>query len=288
MNVLVTGSGGQLAGAIVETFRPHAQVAAYSHAELDIADLHAVRARLASDRPDVVINCAAYNNVDRAEDEPQAALNANAFAVRGLARAAAESGAMLVHYSTDFVFDGKSSRPYTEDDAPNPMSVYGASKLLGEWFALEAPRAFVLRVESLFGGIAAKSSVDRIIDAVAGGTEARVFVDRTVSPSFVVDVAEATRALLERGQPGLYHCVGSGFCTWHELGLEVARLMGRERDAKVVPVSVRDVPMRAARPQFAALSNAKLAACTPMPVWQDALARYLSARVAKESPQQGS
>jgi dTDP-4-dehydrorhamnose reductase len=233
-------------------------------------------ARLSADRPDLVINCAAYNKVDQAEDEPRVALTVNAFAVRVLARAAAEVGATLVHYSTDFVFDGRSTRPYVESDPPRPLSVYGQSKLLGEWFALEAPRAFVLRVESLFGGANARSSVDRIVFAIANGEEAKVFHDRTVSPSYVVDVAEATKALVERGEPGLYHCVGTGHGTWLDLAREVVRVMGRERDARLSPMSVADVAFRAPRPQFAALSNEKLSGIVPIPTWQDALRRYLA------------
>jgi dTDP-4-dehydrorhamnose reductase len=278
MRVLVTGARGQLAGAIVEGYSPSADVRALSRAELDISDASAVHRHVAAFRPTLIVNCAAYNHVDRAEDEPTAALAVNALALRGLARAAAGAGATLVHYSTDFVFDGRADRPYIEDDVPKPLGVYGTSKLLGEWFALEAPRCFVLRVESLFGGKPAKSSVDQIVEAVREGRETKVFTDRTVSPSYVVDVTAATRALVERGEPGLYHCVGTGFCTWHELALEVARLMGREREARLLPVSVRDVPMRAGRPQFAALSNSKLAAYAPMPTWQDALARYLKTK----------
>jgi dTDP-4-dehydrorhamnose reductase len=181
-----------------------------------------------------------------------------------------------VHYSTDFVFDGRASRPYTEDSAPNPESVYAQSKLLGEWFALEAPRAFVLRVESLFGGANAKSSIDRIVEAVTNGREAKVFEDRTVSPSFVVDVAASTKALVARGEPGLYHCVGTGHATWLEVGREIARIVGRERDARLMPMSVADVGLRARRPQFAALANDKLSRIVPMPTWQDALRRYLT------------
>ena len=281
MRVLVTGAGGQLADASAAGYAGIADVLALSHAELDITDDDAVRRRVLAFRPDAIVNCAAYNHVDRAEEEPVQALNVNAFALRTLARSASSVGAALVHYSSDFVFDGGASVPYTEDDPPNPQSVYAVSKLLGEWFARDAPRAFVLRVESLFGGPTAKASVDRIVAAIADGREARVFTDRTVSPSYVVDVAAATRALLERGQPGLYHCVAGGFCTWHELGQEIARQLGRP--AHLVPISVNDVPLPAARPRFAALSEAKLRrAGIEMPSWQDALSRHL--RIRTQSP----
>jgi dTDP-4-dehydrorhamnose reductase len=283
VKVLVTGARGRLAGAIIEAYKDSADVLACSRQELDIADYDAVMSRVEADKPDVIVNCAAYNNVDGAEDEPERALTANAFAVRVLARAATDAGATLVHYSTDFVFDGKASAPYTEEDAPNPQSVYAQSKLLGEWFAAEAPRAFVLRVESLFGGSPAKSSIDRIVFAIADDQEARVFVDRTVSPSYVIDVAAATQALLEHGEPGLYHCVGTGHCTWYELALEIARLMGFDahfgHSAPLIPVSVADVPLAASRPQFAALDNSKLArAGFVMPTWRDAVARHIRVR----------
>ena len=274
--ILVTGARGQLAGAIVEEYKD-ATVRAYGRAELDISDIDAVMERVLADRPDVIINCAAYTNVDRAEEEPDKALNANAFAVRVLARAAQETGATLVHYSTDFVFDGHTDRPYVEADRPNPQSVYAQSKLLGEWFALDAPRAFVLRVESLFGGSAAKSSVDRIVQAIAEGREAVVFSDRMVSPSYVVDVATATRALVDRGEPGLYHCVGTGHATWYDVGVEVARVMGKEREARLRAMSVAEVSLKAPRPQFAALANDKLRGVVPVPTWQDAVRRYVSA-----------
>ena len=274
--VLVTGARAQLAGAIVDAFSPTADVLQYSRADLDITDARAVMERIRAERPGLIVNCASYNFVDQAEDDPQQALNVNAFALRGLARAAAEAGAVLVHYSTDFVFDGTASRPYTEEDAPNPQSVYAQSKLLGEWFALQAPGAFVLRVESLFGGAIAKSSIDRIVDAVKNGREAKAFADRTVSPSYVVDVAMATKALAERGEPGLYHCVGTGAATWYEVAQEIARVMGKSETACLVPTSVADVSLRAKRPRYAALANDKLSRIVPLPTWQDALRRYLA------------
>jgi dTDP-4-dehydrorhamnose reductase len=234
-------------------------------------------------RPDVVVNCSAYTDVDRAEDEPVEALEVNAFAVRALAAEAEAVGAVFVHYSTDFVFDGAAGRPYTEADQPNPRSTYACSKLIGEWFAAEASRHYVLRVESVFGGPPAgarPTSVDRIVDRLVDGEEVPVFSDRTVSPSYQRDVAAATRALVERGAPpGLYHCVNSGACTWEELAREAARLMGTS--ARLKPLRMADAGLRANRPRYCALSNAKLAAAgVPMPTWQDALARYLAERQA--------
>src|SRR5882672_1682646 len=166
MKILLTGAGAQLATAIAAEFSSTADVRALRHSELDITNASAVHREIASCPPTHIINCASYNNVDGAEDDAQLALSVNAFGVRVLAHAADEIRATLVHYSTDFVFDGRASTPYTETDVPNPASVYAASKLLGEWFALEIPRGFVLRVASLFGGARAKSSVDRIVDAL--------------------------------------------------------------------------------------------------------------------------
>jgi dTDP-4-dehydrorhamnose reductase len=284
MKVLVTGATGQLGSAIVRTFGPAHDVVACPLENLDITVAAAVRERVAAERPDVVINCAAYNDVDACEDNAETALAVNAFGVLSLARAAASAGAVFVHYSTDFVFCGDAATPYTEQDEPNPRSFYAMSKLLGDWFAAESPRWYLLRVESLFGGSALgsshRSSVDRIADALFEGRAAVVFTDRTVSPSFVVDVAAATRALVERRAPhGLYHCVNTGSCTWYDLAAELARQAGVE--ARLKPRSCREVNLRAARPVYAALSNAKLAAAGfPMPTWQDALSRYLKIRAS--------
>ena len=276
MKVVVTGAAGQLGSEIVERYATRAEIVPVTRQTLDLADTAAVQDFLSSHAPDVVINCAAYNNVDGAEEHAADALRVNALAVRALALGAAAAGATFVHYGTDFVFDGLADRPYTEDDEPSPQSVYAQSKLLGEWFAADVPRHFVLRVESLFGGRARRSSVDRIADAIRAGEPSRVFTDRTVTPSYVQDVAAATWHLLEtRATPGLYHCVNAGVTTWHDLAREIGRILDVEPN--LVPVKVADVPMKARRPQYAALSNAKLArAGFVMPEWRDALRRYLS------------
>jgi dTDP-4-dehydrorhamnose reductase len=275
--VLVTGAAGQLGGVICELFGDN-DVTALTRAELDVTDHDAALRVVGDARPALVINCSAYNQVDAAEDDATSALAVNAFAVRSLARAATEVGATLVHYSTDFVFDGRGAVPYTEENRPSPQSVYGASKLLGEWFAADAPRAYVLRVESLFGGRPAKSSVDRIIDAILDGREVPVFIDRTVSPSYVRDVADATRTLVDAEAPaGLYHCVNSSHGTWWELAEEIGRQLGVT--PKLKPVAVETVKLHAPRPKYCALSNAKLTdAGVPMPTWQEALRRYLKMR----------
>jgi dTDP-4-dehydrorhamnose reductase len=280
VKIFVTGATGQLGRAVSESQAGRHEILAVTRSDLDIADHAAVMASIRRARPDAIINCAAYNRVDAAEDKPVAALDVNAFAVGSLARAAESVRAMLVHYGTDFVFDGETSRPYTEEDQANPRSTYAASKLIGEWFALELPRAYVLRVESLFGGPSGKSSIDRIINAIREGREVAIFTDRTVSPSYVVDVAAVTIGLLEKeSAPGLYHCVNSGYCSWHDLARHVARLLGRSAEVKLKPISVAEIPMRAQRPRFAALDNLKLArAGFPMPTWQSALERYLARR----------
>jgi dTDP-4-dehydrorhamnose reductase len=279
MRIVVVGAGGQLAAAVVHECASAHETIALTRADLDVSDDRAVAAAMNRARPDVIVNGAAYNNVDGAEDHPVEALNANAFAARALARAAEMHGATLVHYSTDFVFDGRATAPYSEEDRPSPQSVYAASKLLGEWFALDAPRAYVLRVESLFGrapgGGPAKGSVQGILNGLVSGSSPKVFEDRTVSPTYIADAARATRLLIEsHAAAGLYHCVNSGCCTWLEFALELARQLGVE--PTVTPVRMADVPLRAVRPRYCALANEKLRqAGISMPAWRDALARFV-------------
>ncbi len=288
MRALVTGAGGQLGRALARVFAAQGEVVPFTHADLDLTDDAAVRARVGEARPDVILNCAAYNAVDQAEDDPVTALAVNAFGVRSLARAAVGVDATLIHYGTDFVFDGTASEPYREEDSVNPQSVYAMSKLLGEWFAAVGARHYVLRVESLFGGATLDpgadgrrlgSSLDRIADALIEGREVRAFVDRVVSPSYVDDVAAATLALVRaKSAYGLYHCAGSGHATWFEVAMELAERLGVEPTIR--GITLDQLALRAPRPRFCALSNRKLSdAGIEMPHWRDALARYARIRV---------
>jgi dTDP-4-dehydrorhamnose reductase len=277
--VFVVGAAGRLGAAVVHAFAD-ASVVAHGRTSLDVTDAAAVARAVAAASPDAIVNCVAFNQVDAAEDRPTEAFAVNAFAVRTLARAAEQARATLVHYSTDFVFDGSATAPYAEEAPAGPLSAYAMSKLLGEWFAADAPRAFVLRVESLFGEAPAwsgrRGTLDGIVDGLLEGREVTVFTDRVVSPSYVPDVAAATRFLLEHDvEPGLYHCVNSGSATWHDVAVEAARLLGITPRLRTAAMS--EVPMRAPRPRYCALSNQKLAAAGfTMPTWQDALERWLT------------
>ena len=279
MRALITGGAGLLAAAVAREVAAVGEAVPVGHAELDIADRAAVVRRLADVGASVLINCAAFNDVDGAEDRAPHALATNALAVRALCQAAREAGVAFVHYGSDFVFDGTATQPYTETDAANPRGVYAASKLLGDWFALEYPESYVLRVESLFGepgaGQTRRGSLGTIVDGIRAGAEIPVFTDRTVSPSYTADVARATRLLLERRvAPGLYHCVNSGAATWADVAEEAARLLALPLRMK--PITLETVALKAPRPKYCAMSNAKLAAAgIGMPSWQDALRRYL-------------
>jgi dTDP-4-dehydrorhamnose reductase len=281
--VLVIGASGQLGSSVVRAFADR-DIIAHTSATLDVTDPAAVAAAVRAAAPDAIINCAAFNDVDGAEARPQDAFAVNAFAVRTLARAAEDVGATLVHYSTDFVFDGLASVPYSETAAPRPRSVYAASKLTGEWFALDAPGAFVLRVESLFGTPrdwqGRRGTFDSIVSGLERGVAVRVFTDRVVSPGYVPDIAAATRHLLDSGAAaGLYHCVNSGAATWEQVARELARVLGVQ--PILDPMTMDQVAMKAQRPRYCALATDKIAAAGfPMPPWQDAVARWVASRDA--------
>lgn len=280
MKVVVTGAAGHLGAAIVDEFSARHDVVALTRADLDITSRPSVRSAMDRLQPDTIINCAAYNDVDGAQRDPSPALDINAFGIIALARAAAEHDATLVHFSTDFVFDGQTDRPYTEHDAPRPMSYYGCTKLLGERFAEGAPRQYVLRVESIFGGptagtTARDGSLGTIVRKLRAGEEVAVFTDRTVTPSFAPDIARAARVLIERRAPeGLYHCVNSGPASWDAIAREVAVLLGVQPRLK--PITLDMLTLAAPRPKYCAMNPSKIAAAgAPMRPWRDALREWL-------------
>lgn len=276
-HVLVTGAAGQLAGAFTRRLSSRCRLTALGRADLDITSRGAVMRALETLRPHIILNCAAYNDVDGAESHADAAIAANGLAVGSLAEGARGLDATLVHFSTDFVFDPVHDRgPLSETDAVRPRSVYAQSKLLGELFARETPKHYVLRVASLFGNSSGRSSVDKIATALGSGQRVRAFADRTVTPSYVYDVADATAALLAADIPyGLYHCVNSGATTWGEIASTLAAMLGADPAEAVELVPFAGLVAPAPRPQYPAMSNEKLArAGISLPPWQDALRRY--------------
>jgi dTDP-4-dehydrorhamnose reductase len=281
-SVLLAGAGAQLAGALAARLAPVCALTPLTRQQLDVTSARAVDDAVAALQPAVVINCASFNDVDAAEREAAAALAVNGLAVGHLADACVRSGAILVHYSTDFVFDPPEDPGLlTEDAAVAPRSLYAQSKLLGEILARRAPKHYVFRVASLFGGTRRKSSVDKLAAALAAGTPIRAFENRTVTPSYVVDLAEALAATLAGSVPfGTYHCVNTGKATWLEVAHAMAAGLGRD-PALVEPSRFDAAAWPARRPTYPALSNAALAAHgVVLPTWQDAIARYVRTLVA--------
>jgi dTDP-4-dehydrorhamnose reductase len=279
--VLVTGASGQLAAFVIRAFSD-CDVLPFTRSALDVTDPSAVAEAVARAAPQIIISCAGFNDVDGAEDRPIEAIAVNALALRGLARAAEAANAILVHYSSDFVIHSPATEPHDEDARPCPRGVYASSKLLGEWFALDAPRAYVLRVESLFGSprgwSGRRGTVDQIVDGLEHGREVRVFTDRIVSPSYSADVAAATRHLVLSGAaPGLYHCVNDGHASWYDVARAAADILGVQ--PRLVPITVDQMPLKVPRPRYCALSTKKLrAAGFQMPTWRDGLTRWLESR----------
>jgi dTDP-4-dehydrorhamnose reductase len=283
--VLLTGAGGQLAADLAATFAAAGyEVHSRRREDLDIADERAVRTALDDVRPSVVLNPAAYNRVDDAETDAAPAFAVNAYGPRVLARASADAGATLVHYSTDYVVAGARRRPYTEEDAPLPLSAYATSKLCGEYFVrAPAPRHYVLRVCGLFGQAGRHTRhgnfVETMLRAAAAGRALRVVADQIVAPTAAHDVAVATLALVTGAAPyDLYHCTASGETSWYDYARAIFDLAGVTADLSPTTAAAYGAPAR--RPAYSILDNAKLeAAGAPRPRhWREALVQYLASR----------
>ncbi len=283
---VVVGAQGLLGRALTRALRARlgeAQVRALDHGALDVTDPDCAQSPLL-DGAQVVFNCAAYTHVDRAEDEAAAAFAVNRDGVMHLARAARERDALLVHVSTDFVFDGRSQRPYRPDDRPAPLSAYGWSKWAGEeaLFASKA-RYLLVRTAWLFG-LSGRNFVDTILRRAAAGERLQVVCDQTGSPTYAADLATALVDLWQRRCTGAYHCTNRGAATWHEFACEIVRRAGL--DAPVGPVTTDAYPRPARRPRYAVLdcSATEQALGRPMRMWQAALADCLSRRGTADRP----
>jgi dTDP-4-dehydrorhamnose reductase len=283
MRFAVLGAAGQLGRDLCP--RLPGEVVPLTRADLDLSCPETIPAAVAALGVGVFVNCAAYNLVDKAESERDAAFAVNAWGVRALAVACRAAGVKLVHFSTDYVFglDASRATPFTEDDAPGPVNVYGLSKLAGEYLArAAAPDALVIRTCGLYGlwGSGGKGGnfVETMLRLAAEGKPIRVVNDQRCTPSYTVDVAEATAGLIRAGASGLFHVTNAGSCTWYEFASAIFHLSGLKPDLSPITSAERITPAR--RPAYSVLSTAKLAdPGVPAPrLCTEALAAYLFER----------
>ena len=286
MRTAILGAGGQLGVDLArEACKRGHIVLALTRRQLDVTDGPAVLRKLRSFRPDAVFNAAAYNHVDQAEREPWAAKSVNALGVRNVADACAGTCSVLIHYSTDMVFSGEATAPYSELDRPCPRSVYGKSKLAGEKAARDrCPSHYVLRVAAVFGPAARFTRrgnfAEMVLTNCAEGHSLRIVRDRFVSPTYGPSLAVRSFDLLQARVPyGLYHLAGGEAVTWYGFALKVARASGAPSGA-VEAIVADEYPTAAPRPRYSALSNRRIESfgIRPMPTLDTAVHRYVNLR----------
>jgi dTDP-4-dehydrorhamnose reductase len=280
MRTVVLGAPGQLGRDLCP--RLSGSVIPFARSDVDLTHPASLRDIITGIRPDRVVNCAAYNLVDKAEIETTTAFAVNAWAVRDLATICRDLDCTLVHFSTDYVFGLDESRgaPFTESDPPGPISLYGLSKLTGEYLVRSiCPKHYVIRTCGLYGvsGSGGKGGnfVETMLRLADQGKTLRVVNDQRCTPSFTADIAAATVSLIHTGAFGLYHVTNSGDCSWYELTKEILRRSGFNSD--VAPITSAEFGAAARRPAYSVLSNDKLIAAGVQPLrhWTEGLAAYL-------------
>ena len=262
MNILVTGANGQLGremqrlGAVSPNNYLFTDVA-----ELDITDAAAVRACVTEHRIEAIVNCAAYTNVERAEEDEETADRLNRQAVENLARTAAETGALLVHVSTDYVFDGRASEPYTEECPTAPLGAYGRTKRAGEEAIVKAGcRYLILRTAWLYSEYG-NNFLKTMLRLTAERESLNVVFDQVGTPTYAGDLALAIFSILEggldRGNEGIYHFSDEGVCSWYDFAVEIARAAGHDK-CRIAPCRTAEYPTKAPRPAYSVLDKSKL------------------------------
>ncbi len=277
--IVLLGGYGQLGSELIAVLGPRA--VPLNHRTADVTDATSLATALTHAAPTVVINCAAYNLVDRAEEDPSAAHAVNAFGARHVARWCDDHGVPLVHISTDYVFgrDTTRTKPYLETDVCGPVNVYGTSKSIGESaVANHCPRSWIIRTCGLYGRRATRAKGNFVDTMVRLGTErpeVRVVADQRCTPTSAADLAVMLARLIATDAYGLYHATNAGDCSWAELAAEIFRL--RNLTTRVIPITTADYGANAPRPGYSVLDCSKLATLlgTPFRPWQAALAEYL-------------
>lgn len=273
MKVLLLGKTGLIGSALFSEFEKSSDdfiVVAPSHIECDVTRTKELLQYVRGHMPDVIINATGYTAVDKAEEEPDMAQKLNAEAVRGLAKIAAGLDIPLVHFSTDYVFDGSRKQGYSESDSPAPISVYGSSKAAGEKALTENLKKYYLVRTAWVYGSGGKNFVDTILERARTGEPLRVVGDQFGSPTYSVDLAQAVLRLLQGQKYGIYHLVNSGETSWYEFAVEIFHQLGIPQ--KIIPITSEQLNRPAKRPQYSLLKNTKL---PPLRHWKEALSEYL-------------
>jgi len=281
---VVIGATGQLGSDLVKTFERPAELVALGSRDLDILDAARARSTLEDLRPTCVLNTAAYNLVDRAEEDRQGAFALNAEAVGTLAAVCQAIGATFVHFSTDYVFDGRKRAPYLESDSPDPLNVYGESKLAGERLARErCERTVIFRVSGLFGiagssGKGRTNFVETMLRLASEGKPLRVVADQVLGPSYTLDLARKVWAVLPKATHPIYHLTSTGQTSWYDFARRAFGLAGLTAD--LTPVTAAEFGAKARRPAYSVLAHSHLAALgeDDLRSWDAALAAYVAAR----------
>jgi dTDP-4-dehydrorhamnose reductase len=287
LKIAVIGANGQLGADVVSVFeRKGDTVARLCHSDIELSSMESVRGCLGAQPFDCVINTAAMHHVENCEQDPSGAFAVNALGARNLALATRETGAVLVHVSTDYVFDGAKREPYVERDAARPLNVYGNSKLAGEYFVRTLnPRHYVLRTSALYGEHACRAKggrnfVELMLHLGRERGRVKVVNDEFVTPTPTVDVARQIAALTDHEAFGLYHATAEGSCTWYEFALEIFAAAGLS--VEVLIAAPGDFPAKVPRPSYSVLANHRLneAGLNLFRPWQTGLTEYLAKEVS--------
>ena len=278
MKIAITGASGMLGRALCRTFGDGFEVSPWRSRDLDITSLADVRRRIAQLRPDWIVNPAAYTAVDRAESEAVQACRVNALGSRHLAMAASETGCRLLTFSTDYVFDGESKRPYLESDPVCPINEYGRSKWMGEDYVRNLCRRHLIVRTSWLYGPGGQNFADEMLRQAADRSELEVVDDQVGSPTYSRDLAAKTLELVELGGQGTYHVTNSGQCSKYEFACRTFEISNLK--VTVHPVPSSKFPRPAPRPRYSVLESRRLLrdSIPPMRPWQDALADYLESK----------
>jgi len=278
LKIAIIGSTGQLGTDLVKALRSKHEIIGLTHQDLEVTDYDSCLI-LKKDRPDIIVNTAAFHKTDQCEDEPLRAFSVNAVGARNIAMVSTEIKATATFISTDYVFDGSKKEPYTEEDAPNPLNTYGISKLAGELFTRQSPKHYVVRVSSLFGvaGASGKGGnfVETMITKAKENESLSVVNDMWMTPTYTKDAARIMQEIIEKRLPfGVYHGSNQGPCTWFQFAQEIMRLAGLNPTLK--PVKTSQQQTKARRPAFSALRSTKLQTYgIQAREWKEALADYL-------------